>query len=399
MGNFSYEAQTTSGQALSGTLSAADHAAAQRVLENLHLRVINLAPEAGGKPARAKTLSGSDFQMFNQQLAYLASAGLPVEQGLRLIAQDVRSGRLANTIRAVADELDRGVPLAQAFGNHAQQFPPLYGQLIAAGVKTNNLPGMLLNLGRHLELLAHLRAALWRAVAYPLVLFIALLTIVSFISWVVLPQFVTIFNDFRTRLPVLTEFVLAVGPYVPAVAISLVVLLVGFPLIWEGLRYLGLGAGIVDLLLGVPLIGSVLRRNLIARWCDALLLGVNAGLALPEALALAEQAVGSPTLAVDAQALAAQVAAGGSVTSTLGLRVLPPTVVTAIQLGTDQNNLAGVLESLAQMYQQRAQQRLTLVPAVLTPVLMLIGGSGIGLMILALFLPLVSLIQSVSGGS
>jgi type II secretory pathway component PulF len=398
MSSFSYEAQTPTGQALSGTLAATDQQAAQQVLESLHLRVMALTPAAGAaKPARARTLSATDFQMFNQQLAYLATAGLPVEQGLRLIAQDVRSGRLSNTINAVAADLDRGVPLADAFGRYSHQFPPFYGQLIAAGVKSNNLPAMLLNLGRHLELLANLRAALWRAAAYPMVLFLGLMAVATLISWIILPQFRLIFMDFRTQLPAITEFVLAIGPFIPFVALAAVILVVGLPLLWGLLGALGFGAGLTDLLLWVPLLGPVLKRNLMARWCDALMLGVQAGLALPEALTLAEEAVGSPLLVADSQVILACVTGGGDMSRVPGLRVLSPTIVTAMQLAIDQNDLANVLESLALMYQQQAQQRLTMLPTLVTPLLMVIVGSGMGLLIVAMFLPLVRLIQSVSG--
>ena len=119
-------------------------------------------------------LRGIDFITFNQQLAHLTSAGMPIERGLRLIAQDMRRGRVSSTIRQIADELDRGVPLAMAFQNHASRFPPAYGRLLEAGIRTNNLSAMLLNLGRHMETVARLRAAMWRAISYPLMVFIAL---------------------------------------------------------------------------------------------------------------------------------------------------------------------------------------------------------------------------------
>ncbi len=77
---------------------------------------------------------------------------MPVEQGLRLIAQDMRSGRLSATVRTIVAELESGRTLSEAFDRHRAQFPPLYARLVEAGIKSNNLSGILFNLGEHLEL-------------------------------------------------------------------------------------------------------------------------------------------------------------------------------------------------------------------------------------------------------
>ena len=177
--NFAYQAQTDDGLPISGTIEADNAENAHRQLDALGLRVTEMEPV--GRPAKPKALGADDFIAFNQQLAHLTSAGLPVEQGLRLIAQDMRSGRLAATIRRVSEELERGRTLAEAFEAHRGKFPTLYARIIDAGVKSANLPGVLLNLGRHLDLVHRLRAALWRAAAYPLVVLFAVALVMLFL--------------------------------------------------------------------------------------------------------------------------------------------------------------------------------------------------------------------------
>src|SRR3954451_24245878 len=132
---FAYTAQTFDGQPMTGTIDASSLEDASKRLANLRLRIIRIDP---AERPRAKQLSGEDFAAFNQQLAHLSSAGLPIEQGLRLIAEDLRHGGLAQSVRHVSEELERGVPLGEAFKRHQQQFPPLYGTLIDAGVRTGN---------------------------------------------------------------------------------------------------------------------------------------------------------------------------------------------------------------------------------------------------------------------
>src|SRR5437762_8585338 len=154
---FAYIAQTFDGRSMSGTIDAVNVDDAAKRLSDLRLRVIHLDPIQ--RPVRAKPLNGEDFAAFNQQLAHLSAAGLPIEQGLRLIAEDFRHGGLAQSVRNISNELERGVSLGDAFKRHEKEFPVLYGTLVDAGVRTNNLPAVLLNLGRHLEMVARLRAA------------------------------------------------------------------------------------------------------------------------------------------------------------------------------------------------------------------------------------------------
>src|SRR3954468_18223137 len=109
--SFAYQAQTPDGLRMSGTVDAPDVGEATRRLVELGLRVSEIAPAP--RAARPRALRATDFAAFNQQLAHLAKAGLPLEHGLRLIAADLHSGRLSRTVELVAAELERGTPLEQ----------------------------------------------------------------------------------------------------------------------------------------------------------------------------------------------------------------------------------------------------------------------------------------------
>jgi type II secretory pathway component PulF len=104
--SFAYQAQTTDGQTVAGTIDAQNIEHAQRLLNNLRLRVLQIEPTR--RPIRTKRLNGDDFLSFNQQLTHLTTAGLPVEHGLRLIAQDMRTGRCAQPFRRLPPSLSAG---------------------------------------------------------------------------------------------------------------------------------------------------------------------------------------------------------------------------------------------------------------------------------------------------
>jgi type II secretory pathway component PulF len=396
--SFAYQAQTAEGQTVAGTIDAPSVEQAQRLLQNLRLRVLQVQPTR--RPPRTKALNGEDFLSFNQQLTHLTTAGLPIEHGLRLIAQDMRTGRLRATVQAVADELERGTPLDQAFEKHREKFPPLYARLVAAGVATSNLPGMLLSLGRHMEMIYRLRAMLWRVFAYPLMVLVGLGLVLLFLTVSIIPQFERIFRDFGTKLPALTQLMLDSTGWMPMLLLGLAVFAVAVAVLWQVAKLTGHDRAVLDVvMLPLPLVGPVLKRNLIARWCDALRLGVDAGLDLPRAIELAGEAVASPRLKRDGDELIGAINSGKTPDAVIGsTRLLPATVPAAITLGSQNNDLPRTLAMLSEMYQQQAETRLNLIPGLLTPVLILIIALLIGVVILGLFLPFISLIQNISGG-
>lgn len=395
IGTFAYTAQTFDGQPMTGTIDAVNLEDASKRLSNLRLRIIRIDPAA--PPPRAKPLRGEDFAAFNQQLAQLAASGLPIEQGLRLIAEDLGHGGLAQSIREVSSELDRGVPLGEAFAKHEKQFPSIYGTLVEAGVKTGNLSAVLFNLGRHIELINRLRAAVWQAAAYPLTVLGALLVVLIFIGRFVLPRFDELLHSLHFEYPLITKVLFSMIGVTPWLICIAVVIIIGWPLLWMFLRATGKDRAAADLLLPVPLVGPVLRRNLIARWCDALRLGVVAGIDLPSAVHLAGEIVGSPALRRDGAAIIEQLNQGKEFAQLPRKTwVIPITVLAVLQLAAERNDLPASLESLAAMYQQRAEARLASVQAALTPFLIICVAVIIGFVIAGLFAPLISLFRAMT---
>jgi type IV pilus assembly protein PilC len=408
--SFAYQAQSDEGRRVTGTIDASDAGTAILRLQALRLRVVQIepiratpgAPPAGKAEAgaRGRALHGDDFAAFNQQLAHLTAAGLPVETGLRLIAQDMRSGRLAATVRLVADELERGTPLGEAFDKHRAKFPSLYGRLLEAGVRSGDLSGVLLNLGRHMEMVQRLRSLLWRTVSYPLTVLTALSVVMLFLGLYVLPQFKELYGGFGIKLPAVTELLLDVSVAIPYAAGALLLLVIVVPLAWGVLRLRGRDVHVRDSLgLRLPLVGRALQLNLIARWCDALRIGVAAGLDLPAAIALAGDAVRSPRLRADGQALTARLEAGKPLTDAAGeLSLLPATVPATIELAAGHHDLPSTLRTLSEMYERQAELRTSAIPAILTPILVIGVAVSVGFVILALLMPVLSLIEGISGG-
>jgi type IV pilus assembly protein PilC len=400
--SFAYQAQTAQGQALSGTIDAADVDSASRVLSGLHLRVTEMKPVSPPKTAGAM-LRGADFLAFNQQLSYLTAGGLPVERSLRLLAQEMR-GRQASAVNAVAEELEKGTPLGDAFARHASLFPPLYGMLIQAGMRASDLPAMLLNLGRHVEMIQRLRAAFWRAATYPLAVLSALLVVLGFLWGYVIPQFTDVLTtdlatEFHLEIQYDWGWVIPVARGITAAVMIVVAFILLATVFFVIVGRLPSGRRLADrLLLPMPLVGPILRLNLLARWCDALFLATRAGLDLPGALTLAGNAVGSRRLLADSQMLAGAVSAGQPLDAR-DTRLLPMVVPTALGLGAENHELPATAAMLAKMYQEQAEIRLSLLPQILSPIFMIVTAVCIALALVTVILPVVAFINLIGGMS
>lgn len=396
---FAYQAQTEDGRRLSGTIESANAESAMDRLRAMRLRIVEVTPTTSPAGTPGRPIRGDDFQAFNQQLAQLTAAGLPIEQGLRLIAADMRRRRFRRTIEALASEMESGTPLDQAFEKYRGKFPPLYGRLVRAGVKSGNLSAVLLGLGRHLDLVQRLRSTLWRATSYPLFVLIMLGFLLSFLGMWVLPQFEQVYASFRIALPAITRLLLAISHAAPVLLGLMLILVIGGPILWGVLVRLGYSGPVIEtLLVPAPLIGPVLRANLVARWCDAVKVGVDAGLDLPGAIELATDATASARLGADGKALIDTLAAGRPLASAQ-TRLLPATVPAAMQFASGFHDLSTTLGTLSEMYQRQAELRMNAIPGIITPMLVIFIALLIGFVVIALMAPLLVLITGVSGGN
>lgn len=393
-----YRAQTADGSSLNGTVEAVDVQAAREQLIALGLTILEMQPAQKSLfslPRRA--ITGTDMQLFNEQLVNLTRSGLPVEQGLRLIAQDLNSSRLKAAVGQVVIELDKGKSLAEAFESQRDHFPAMYARLMEVGTKTGRLPGVLFNLGQHLQLVAQLKATLTRAFAYPVIVFVFFTLLMGFMSFYIGPAFEEIFEDFDTDLPALTVMLMSFfnmgAVIVPACLIGVVV----FVVMSFALRLSPFWTWFKDVMMRyMPMLGAVLRRNTVARWCDAVRMGVNASMDLPAAMSLASDLIGMPSITSETKKVITCVEEGRPFASIKGLNILPATVLASIELAETGQSLETSLEDLSSMYRQQANLRTVSLETMLTPLLMIGMGFIVGFSVIALFLPLVKLITNLT---
>jgi len=396
MMQFQYAAQCEGGATMSGVIEAPDEAEALNELTQMGLRQIQV--DKAERPPIRRRIGADDFIFFNEQLASLADSGVCLDVGLRQLAKDIDSARLRRTISQMADDLERGLPLDQALTAHAAQLPGMYSRVVRAGVQSGQLGGTLLNLSNHLRLMSQTRRIIAQTVAYPAVVACVAFAIFCVVLWFVVPQFEQIFADFDTELPLLTQTLIAVSRELPTILTVVGCVVLAGIVLWAVTGRSSLGRSLRErLLLALPLLGRLYRDSVRARLLRAVAFSVNSGLPLPESLRLAADATGSRGAARDADRVATDVEAGRSAMEACRSTVLvPPMFGYVVQVSGDRDNVDHALTQLSQAYASRAVHSQSMIRAWLAPLSIITVGALIGILIVAMFLPLMHLIDSVS---
>jgi type II secretory pathway component PulF len=411
MTTFDFEARRHDGRAMSGSLAASSAEDAREQLAALGLAIDTLRPAA--RPALRASMSHDDLALFNEQLIQLTQAGLPMERGLSLLADDLERSNVKRAMQSLAGDLSSGKSIESAVESRRTEFPPIYAKLIDAGVRTGNLPGVLHGFGKHLETVSRLRSELWRAAAYPMVVLIAFALLLTFLSYLVLPQYYALIKDISFKsynwrtgditvvafdMPLPARVLNVVGlsmPYLLGAGLLAAVVVWG---VWRMLKISNQEGPWVDaVVLRIPVLGRALKQSYLTRWVDTLAIGVRSGLDLPQAIGLASQVIALPSLKSDGDEMINLLASGRGLDQAPRLRRVPASIPPSMELASQSNRLPQFLDSLARELARQTEQRIRMIPAVLTPLLVILIGLCAGIIILGLWSPMARMFNAMTG--
>lgn len=398
MATFEYNALTSAGRLMKGTIEAGTNQEADELLKQMQL-VVNSVEKARLK--KPKTAIGrNEFVLFNQQLASITKAGIPLERGLRELAGDISSRSMRRLVDAIADELEAGVSIEKAFEKRQKHFPPLYGRILKAGVETGRLSEMLTSLNRHLEMANQTRRIIFEAMTYPVVILVLAAIILTGVFIFIIPQFGSVIEEMTDggELPAITRLFFNMSqnvvPFWAAVGLVIAAIVALFAMLSAsaaGRRFKE------SLLLRIPVIGRVYHSSMLSRMAEGMAIMVAAGSDMPVSLRLSSGAAGSEKLILESEALAAQIEQGANILEAGQLcRMIPRLFLYSIQLGTQRNELQDNLYSLGQMYAEQARCGQARLQAVLLPVMLIGVGCFLAITILAIFLPMIGIITNLS---
>jgi general secretion pathway protein F len=336
----------------------------------------------------------------NDEIAAMARAGLPLDQGLAALARDMGGGRLRQVTAQLAADLRAGQTLPEALQRQGSRVPPFYAALVEAGIRSGRVAEVLATLTEYARTIANLRTTIIDAALYPAVVLVFAVAILGLVIGFLVPQYADIYQSFNMRLPVLTQAALAVCQRPGAFLVAPVLAVLGVLLLTRA-ALAGTERGRcywTRAVYALPLVGTLVRSARLAAFTDLLAILVDYGLPLPRAFQLAGEASSDPFLAAGARQARQDLEAGLPLGPALRHRLLVPELVAWVTAaGERRGELGKALHHVAGLYRRQVEQRAALLRTVLPPFLIIAtAGVVVGLFVIALILPMVKLLEGLS---
>ena len=350
----------------------------------------------------ASPLSPEELITLNDEIAGMAKAGVPLDQGLAALASEIGWGRLRTVTQTLADDLRAGFTLPQAIERQKGRVPAYYAALLSAGARSGRIGEVLATLTTYARSLTDFRVNVVNAIIYPAMIVVIGVGLLIFVGMAVLPAYEKVFADFRIRVPFATVVVLflarnALWIFIPPAVVF--VLAVAVERWW--LRRTVAGRILwARTIYALPLMGTLFRSARLAAFVDLLAILVEQKVPLHEAILLAGQASSDPLLAEGTLRVERRLSQGMPLGVALREeRLVPDLVVWMIGFGEKQNTLGPSLRHVAGMYRRHADIRASLIRTLLPPLLILVVGSSLGILFaLGVFAPMLELLDGLSGG-
>jgi type IV pilus assembly protein PilC len=378
------------------------------------------AGKKGKKKEGAKKKSSGGFSMpfgkvkakilttFTRQLSTLQDAGLPLLRSLQILEQQQKPGRLKNVLLGVVEDVEGGSSLSDAMAKHPRAFDVLYTKMVAAGEIGGVLDVILQRLAEFMEKAERLKRKVIGAMIYPAMVITVAIVIVTGIMYFIIPKFQEIFKDFGVELPGLTVMLInssswVAGNYPTPGAMPVpgaVFIVFGIPLMFicfKLLRKTGPGRAVIDrLMLYVPVVGKLIRKTTIARFTRTLGTLIAAGVPILEAITITKETSGNYVFEKALGKVHDSIREGESFAEPLReAKVCDSIVVNMIDVGEETGDMDTMLLKIADNYDEEVDTAVASLVSLIEPLLVVFLGGIVGTIVVAMFLPLVAMIEQL----
>jgi type IV pilus assembly protein PilC len=407
MAEFICRLGTPAGDVVTRTVEAAGVVEARARLEREGFKVFNVTPPKTGGVTTLTRLGGrgstprvkaNDFLLFNQQLAALSRAGIPILQAIAMLRKRAASSRLRAVLGDVEDQIRGGAALSQAFAAQGSIFPRIYTASILAGERSGALDEVLNRYVTYMRRNVALRRKIRGALAYPIFLLFASALMVTFLTIYVVPRMSELFSGLNNELPTVTQIVVGLSRWLSGNIIwagPLVVVAAVLFFLWSRT---GSGRLRIDsMALKVPLVGNLIVQLSVAQATRSLATLLAGGITLVESWEIAAESVTNRELRRRSAAILPMIREGRSFTESLeAADWVPALALDMIGIGERSGSLREMLDEVAVFYDAESEVRLEQLTTTLEPAILVVMGGVVVTILLAIYLPI---IQSISSGA
>ncbi len=345
---------------------------------------------------------------FTRQLSTLSDAGLPLLRSLQILESQLKPGKFKNILLGVCEEVEGGSSLSESMSKFPKAFNTLYVKMVNAGEIGGVLDIILQRLAEFMEKSQRLKRKIKGAMVYPIVVISIAGLILGGIMVFIIPRFEEIFTDFGVALPSLTRWLInssrwfaGGNPGQPIAGIFIVVPAIPLLIIgWKLIRKAGPGKAVTDtLLLYSPIFGNLIRKTVIARFTRTLGTLIAAGVPILEAVKITKETSGNYVYEKALQKVHDSIREGeGFATPLRESKTCDGIVVNMIDVGEETGELDAMLLKIADNYDEEVDVAVASLVSLLEPLMVVVLGGIVGTIVVAMFMPLVAMIQSLQGG-
>lgn len=405
MAEFICRLGTPAGEIVTRTVEALAANEARTRLEREGFKVFAITPpKVEGLTSFTRTtgqtrsrVKANDFLLFNQQLAALLRAGIPILQAITMLRRRAASVRLRVVLEEVETAIRGGAALSQAFAAQGATFPRIYTASILAGERSGALDEVLSRYVTYMRRSVGLRRKIRGALAYPAFLLVACLGMVIFLTTFVVPRMSDLFAGFGNDLPTVTQIVLGLSNWLTGNALWFAPLvIVGSLAIFIWSRTPSGRLTIDSFLLKLPLVGKLLIQMSTAQAARSLATLLAGGITLVESWEIAAESITNLELRRRSSSILPLIREGRSFTESLETASwMPELAIDMIGIGERSGSLREMLDEVATFYDAESEVRLEQLTTTLEPAILVVMGGLVVIILLAIYLPI---IQSISNG-
>lgn len=396
---------TPDGRVLEEIFSASDETALRSDLgkRGYHLFEVKrqgLAPKMGVpallRGGRRGRIPVQEFLVFNQELAALLRAGLPLLQAIDLMLERMKPGTFRSVLTEVRDKVKSGTDLSEAFAEFGDLFPRLYPSSLKAGEKSGDLELVIRRFIRYMKLVLDARRRVFSALTYPVVLVVLSLVMIAVMTIYVVPRFMGFFSELDAELPMITQIVLGISNFMSA---NWVLMLIGLIAAAVGLRSWGRtepGRLALDhVKLRTPFLGSVLHRFALAEFCRSLATLLSGGIPLVPSFEIGIASVGNAYVRSKIAPTIQMVREGKPFFAALETsEIFTDMSIDMIKVGEATGSLDEMLNSVSDFLDEQIETRMQRLLSLIEPIMLVFMGLIIAILLISIYLPMYSMLGS-----
>jgi len=390
LNNYLWKGINHRGAKESGEIEAHSPKEARLILRQKGLKITSVRKETKSLFSNDK-VKPNDIVIATRQLATLVEGGIPIAQSITAVGQSSDKGGVKKLLGAIRKRVDEGVNLTTALRDHPKYFNSLYLALVNVGEESGTLGPMLKRIATYLEKAEALRRKVISALTYPIiVLFLGISIAVGLLIFII-PQFQTIFNNFGAELPALTRHVISVSEFTQKNFFPILGGVIAFYFIYRTMyrRSERVHLFTDHLILRLPVFGNLIRKSILARIARTVAIMFHAGIPMVETLGTIAPAAGNMVYTNALNDIRKLVSTGQPFESSLrSTGVFPSMVLQMVRTGEETGEMDAMLNRAADFYEDEVDAIVAAMSSLVEPILIVVLGSLIGVVVIAMYLPI-----------